>query len=37
MRVREPFQGFRLVSGHIIIHIAMLFANLSIVDVKVLE
>lgn len=37
MRLREPFQGFKLVSGHFIIHVAMLQANLSIVDHKQLQ
>ena len=40
MRLREPFQGVKLASGHLIVHVGLLFGNYFILDsetVKILQ
>jgi hypothetical protein len=32
MRLREPFQGVKLASGHLLLHLGLLYGNWFIVD-----
>lgn len=34
MRLREPLQGFKLSQGHVLLHIALLFASMCIIDIR---
>jgi len=34
MRLREPLQGFKLSQGHVLLHIALLFTSLCIIDIR---
>jgi len=34
MRLREPLQGFKLSQGHVILHFALLFTSMYVLEIK---